>query len=155
WACARAVSGTRCRRAWTPAARPSERFWHHESYPPGWLRDMSQPKELISEDQQLVNYLLGLLPEDEAERLDEASIVDDHVAARLCEVENDLVDAYVMETLDPDTRWRFEACYLTSPRRREKVKFARRFLRAVDRASAPPAAPLAVAPSSSKRVRPF
>src|SRR5262245_27715482 len=118
---------------------------------------MSQPKELISEEQhgQLINYLLGLLPEEEAERLDEASIVDDDVAARLCSVEHDLVDAYVMETLDPDTRGRFETHYLTSPRRREKVKFARRFLTAVDRASAPPVAPLVVAASRSERVRLF
>jgi len=116
---------------------------------------MSQPKELIS-DEKLVNYLLGLLPEDEAECLDEASIVDDDVAAQLCAVENDLVDAYVMETLDHDTRARFESCYLTSSRRREKVKFAKRFLSAVDRASTPPVAPLvAVAQSSSERVRRF
>jgi hypothetical protein len=118
---------------------------------------MSQPKEPISESQQgqLINYLLGLLPEEEAERLDEASIMDDDVAGRLCSVENDLIDAYVMETLDQDTRGHFESCYLTSPRRREKVRFARRFLTAVDRASVPPVAPLAVAPSRLERVRPF
>jgi hypothetical protein len=115
---------------------------------------MSQPKELIS-DEQLVNYLLGLLTEEEAERLDEASIADDDVAARLNIVEHDLVDAYVMETLDQDTRRRFEACYLTSPRRREKVKFARRFLTAVDRASAAPVAPPVVAQARSERVRRF
>jgi hypothetical protein len=115
---------------------------------------MSQSKELIS-DGQLLNYLLGLLPEEQAECLDEASIADDDVAARLSGVENDLVDAYVMETLDQDTRGRFEACYLTSPRRRDKVKFARRFLTAVERMSAPPVAPLVVTPSHSARVRPF
>ena len=115
---------------------------------------MSQPKELIS-DEQLVNYLLGLSTEEEAERLDEASIADDDVAARLNVVENDLVDAYVMETLDQGTRGRFEAGYLTSPRRREKVKFARRFLTAVDRASAAPVAPLVVAHAGSERVRRF
>jgi hypothetical protein len=115
---------------------------------------MSQPKELIN-NRQLADYLLGLLPEEEAERLDEASVVDDDVAARLHDIENDLVDAYVMETLDRDTRGRFDASYLTSPRRREKVKFARRFLTAVDRAAVPPVAPLVVASSRSERVRPF
>ena len=47
----------------------------------------------MQDDRQLIRYLLGLLPEDEAQRYDEQSIVDDDVAARLRQVENDLVDA--------------------------------------------------------------
>jgi anti-sigma factor RsiW len=115
---------------------------------------MSQTKELIK-DQQLVNYLLGLLPEAEAESLDEASITDDEVAARLCGIEEDLIDAYVLERLDQDTRARFEAFYLTSPRRRDKVKFAKRFLAAVDRAALPGITPIVVTRSSSENVRRF
>ena len=38
---------------------------------------MSQPNGLMEHDLELVHYLLGLLPEKEADRLDEASIVDD------------------------------------------------------------------------------
>src|SRR5215831_5864233 len=102
---------------------------------------MSQPKESINiDDQHLVDYLLGLLPEEEVERLDEESIADDDVAARLSAVEDDLVDAYVTETLDESLRTRFETVYLRSPHRREKVKFARRFLAAVERVSTPRAA---------------
>jgi hypothetical protein len=41
-----------------------------------------------------------------------------------------------METLEQSMRDRFEASYLKTPRRRTKVHFARRFLTAVDRASA-------------------
>ena len=44
------------------------------------------------------------------------------------DVENDLVDAYVRGTLDADTRTRFESFYMSSPRRRAKVRFARAFL---------------------------
>ena len=143
------------RRAWTPAAKTSEAFRNQKSYLAGRLSEnMSQPKELIK-DAQLVNYLLGLLPEAEAERLDEASIADDEVAARLCGAEADLVDAYVMETLDQDTRARFEAFYLTSSRRREKVKFAKRFLAAVDRAVLPTIAPPTTARASSENIRHF
>jgi len=94
---------------------------------------MPVSRELAPDDQQLVRYLLGLLPDDEAERLDEASIVDDDVAGRLRGVEDDLVDSYVSGTLDSETRARFEQHYLQSPRRREKVEFAKRFLDAVDR----------------------
>jgi len=86
-------------------------------------------------DDQLVQYVLGLLPETDAERLDEASIADDILASRLQRVENDLVDAYVSDTLDRETRARFETAYLATPRRREKVEFARRFLATVDGAS--------------------
>jgi hypothetical protein len=110
----------------------------------------------MEQDLQLVHYLLGLLPEEETDRLDEDSIVDDEVAARLCGVEDDLVDAYVMGRLDQTTRQHFEASYLKSPRRRTKVKFARRFLSVVDRASsAPSEPPTAVADSRSDRVHRF
>src|SRR5262249_362928 len=117
---------------------------------------MSQPKESINiDDQHLVDYLLGLLPEEEVERLDEESIADDDVAARLSAVEDDLVDAYVTETLDESLRTRFETVYLRSPHRRDKVKFARRFLAAVDRVSTPGVPAVPIATSSSERVRRF
>jgi hypothetical protein len=89
------------------------------------------------DDQHLIRYVLDLVPPDEAQRLDEASIIDDRFVERLTAVETDLVDAYVRGTLDPDTRSRFELCYLASPRRRQAVRFATRFVDAVDRASPP------------------
>jgi hypothetical protein len=99
------------------------------------LPDRSGP----ADDRQLARYLLGLLPDQEAERLDEASIADDEVATRLRVVEDDLVDAYVSGTLSGELLERFESHYLASPRRRQNVQFARSFLRAIDRAAAAPA----------------
>ena len=93
---------------------------------------MSLLRDSAVDSERLVRYLMGLLPQEEADRLDEQSIVDDDVACRLLTVENDLVDAYVRETLEPDLRLRFESHYLASPLRRRRVKFARRFLAAVD-----------------------
>jgi hypothetical protein len=87
------------------------------------------------DDQRLVQYLLDLLPPEQTEILDEASIVHDDVAARLHVVEQDLVDSYVRGTLTGETLKRFESHYLASPRRRELVAFARRFAPAVDRAA--------------------
>jgi hypothetical protein len=95
---------------------------------------MSLPREFGRDDQELVRYLLKLLPDEDAERLDEASIDDDEVAARLRIVEDDLVDAYVSGALTGVMLEQFESCYLLSPRRRENVRFARSFRRAVDRA---------------------
>lgn len=89
----------------------------------------------MTTDQRLVDYVLGSLPEAEAERLDEASIVDDGMAARLRAIEDDLVDAYVRGRLSGVTLQRFERHYLASAHRRKKVEFARRFTNAVDRAS--------------------
>ena len=77
-----------------PAVRANEIFEDHQSYQVGRFSEtMAQYKEFAKDDRQLVDYLLGVLPEEELERLDEASIVDDDVAARLCDVENDLIDA--------------------------------------------------------------
>jgi hypothetical protein len=87
------------------------------------------------DDQLLVRYVLGLLPDDQTELLDEASIADDDVAARLRVVEDDLVDGYVRGTLDAATLNRFESYYLSSPERREHVRFASSLIRAVDRAA--------------------
>ena len=91
-------------------------------------------------DQVLVRYLLGLLEPEDAERLDEASIVDDDFATRLRIVEQDLVDGYVRGTLAGETLARFESHYLSSPRRRERVTLARSFVPVVDRAGMLPEA---------------
>src|SRR5262249_25227269 len=116
---------------------------------------MPQSKNSINfNTERLQDYLLGLLPEEEVERLDEESIADDDVAARLSAVEDDLVDAYITETLDQSTRARFETVYLMSPRRRDKVKFARRFLAAVDRLPTPGGASVS-ATTGPERVRAF
>ncbi len=86
---------------------------------------MSLLREPRPDDQQMVRYLLRLLPDDEEEQLDEMSIADEETAWRLRVAENDLVDAYVNGALTGDTLARFESYFLASERRREKVKFAR------------------------------
>jgi hypothetical protein len=95
---------------------------------------MSLRNEPRPDAQQLVRYILGLLPEKDAERIDEASIVYDEVAAQLRIVENDLIDDYACGNLTGETLEWFESYYLASARRRENVRFATSFLAAVDRA---------------------
>jgi anti-sigma factor RsiW len=102
---------------------------------------------------QLTRYLLGDSGE-EIERIEELTIADSEVAWRMRDVENDLVDAYVRGTLDADARTRFESFYVSSPRRRAKVGFARAFLPAVDSASVPEPAAIAPRWSWSDRLRP-
>jgi hypothetical protein len=84
-------------------------------------------------DETIGQYLLGTLSDEETERLDELSIVDDEFAARLSAVENDLVDAYVRGELRGQSLERFNLFYLSSPRRREKVEFSKAFRNVAER----------------------
>ena len=74
--------------------------------------------------QVLTRYLLGVLPDDEAQRLDELSVVDDGFALRLQAAEHDLVDSYARGELSSETLQQFRSFYLKSPKRREKLAFA-------------------------------
>jgi hypothetical protein len=107
---------------------------------------MSLLRESQPDDQHVVRYLLRLLPDDEAEALDEMSIADEPTAWRLRVAENDLVDAYVSGTLTGVTLERFESHFLATERRREKVKFARS-LRSASSSRDVRAAPAVTAPS--------
>lgn len=78
-------------------------------------------------NQFIIAYLLGDLPEAEAERFDELSFTDDEFAGALDAAEKDLVDAYVRGELAGETLEKFESRYLASPLRRKKVEFAGAF----------------------------
>jgi hypothetical protein len=79
--------------------------------------------------QLLVRYLLGTLPDDETERLDELSVVDDEVAADLRVAEHDLVDRHARGALSAEERRQFERHFLALPNARAKVAFARNLAR--------------------------
>ena len=72
----------------------------------------------------LTRYLLGELSAQQAEKLDELSVVDDEFAWRLGSVENDLVDGFVRGELHGEILKRFQSFYLSTPRRQQKVEFA-------------------------------
>jgi hypothetical protein len=89
-------------------------------------------------DDELVGYLLGTLRAEEADRLDERSIVEDDLAERLRMVEDALVDSYAAGTLKGERLQRFESFYLSSPRRRRKAAFAQGLISAVERSTRQP-----------------
>jgi hypothetical protein len=103
----------------------------------GLIQMMTPPSRQLPDDEQLVAYLLGDLPEQHTEQIDELSVADDELALRLRALEHDLVDAYVSGQLEGRRRERFETSYLTSPVRRQRVEFARA-LRSHAHAAAPP-----------------
>ena len=102
---------------------------------------MSPSHEPGYDDLTLTRYLLGRLPEEEAERIDEETLTEESLSWRLRVVEEDLIDAYVRGTLDGETKALFEASYLTSAHRRRKVELATDFLATIDRAATTVRAP--------------
>jgi hypothetical protein len=114
---------------------------------------MSSAEQKRFDDQVLIGYLLGSLPEEDAERLDELSIVDDAFAWRLNSIENDLVDAYVRGELSGGDLAQFRQSYLSSANRFQNVEFAET-LRSLDAKAATAAAqtaPTRTVPSSKPK----
>jgi hypothetical protein len=77
------------------------------------------------DDAGLRRYLLGLLPEAEAEALEEAYLARPELWERLRGVEDDLLDDYAAGRLDGADKQAFESRYLRSPVLRERVVAAR------------------------------
>jgi hypothetical protein len=87
---------------------------------------MCAAQEQNDNDQLLTRYLLGELTADEQDRLDDLNITDDEFALRLRSAENELVDAYARGELSGEIVHRFRTVYLSSPERRQKLRFAQR-----------------------------
>src|SRR5262245_46756820 len=82
--------------------------------------------EQTSPDENLVvRYLLGQLPEEEQLRLEERAFSDQEYLQNVLAVERDLIDEYVRGELSGSERRQFEKLFLASPERRRKVEFAR------------------------------
>jgi hypothetical protein len=77
------------------------------------------------QDQRIIDYLLGSLPQAEQARLEGEYVVDDAFFEAIVGVENDLIDAYARGELPQADVGPFEKRYLSSPQGRERVAFAR------------------------------
>jgi hypothetical protein len=110
---------------------------------------MSSQDKQTYDDRLLTRYLLGALPVEDAERLDELCIADEEVATRLHAIENDLVDAYVRGEVSGEDLGHFESFYLASPQRRQKVEFAEALFELEKRPAAVPAPIPAPAPQEA------
>lgn len=88
--------------------------------------------DFSTNEQLIIDYLLGDLPEAEAGRLDELSVINDEFAIFLETIENELIDDYIRKELPENRHARFESYYLSTPERREKVAIARKILKLTD-----------------------
>jgi len=73
----------------------------------------------------IINYLLGALPEAELERFEQRYLEDETLFEELQEIEDELIDDYVSGALTAEQQAQFEQYFLRSPKRREKLEFAR------------------------------
>jgi flagellar motility protein MotE (MotC chaperone) len=84
--------------------------------------------EQTIDENRIIRYLLGDLPEEEMIRIEERFFADDEYFELLEAVEYDLIDRYVRGELAPRERRQFEEHFLASPQRRERVEAAGAFL---------------------------
>jgi hypothetical protein len=70
-------------------------------------------------------YLLGKLPPESLTPLEERLLSDGDFYEHLLITEDDLVDDYLADRLSGPERERFEAHFMISPERRQKVRFGR------------------------------
>jgi hypothetical protein len=82
--------------------------------------------QLESKDQEtLRQYLLGTLPAEELPPLEERLLADDEFYQELLIVEDELVDHYLSGDQSSAERESFEAHFLLTPERQQKVRFSR------------------------------
>src|SRR5262245_5276655 len=93
-------------------------------------------------EQLIVRYLLGGLPEEEQARLEDQAFSDRECLQNIQNAENDLIDEYVRGVLSATERRQFEDRFLASAERRRKVEFARALAQVADATSTEEAAQL-------------
>ncbi|HKG22337.1 MAG TPA: hypothetical protein VKC34_10590 [Blastocatellia bacterium] len=79
----------------------------------------------FEDDERIRLYLLGDLPGQEQGRLEERLMSDDEFFKQLLAVEEELIDDYVHGLLTQSERARFEAHFLSTPDRQQRLSFAR------------------------------
>lgn len=77
----------------------------------------------------LIRYLLGKLNEEEQVQVEDRAFTEPEYLGALESAEADLIDAYVRKELPQSDCEVFERQFLTSPSRRNKVEFAKAFVR--------------------------
>jgi anti-sigma factor RsiW len=87
------------------------------------------------QEARLIQYLLGRLPQEEAERIEEHLFTDDGFRDELLATADDLIHTYLTGSLSRQDRERFETHFLASPRHQERVDYIRDLLSALERVS--------------------
>lgn len=105
-------------------------------------------------EQNIRQYLLGELTEQEQLEIEDRAFADRGVLEEILAVEQDLIDDFVSGDIPEDKRPGFETHFLASTERRKKVAFAKALAKVVNE-SFVPATDVAVAPSWRTRLAGF
>ena len=70
-------------------------------------------------------YLLGTLPQTRAERLEERLLTDDELAEKVSLIEDELIEDYARDALNPREREQFKNYFLVTPKRHQKLMTVR------------------------------
>jgi anti-sigma-K factor RskA len=89
-----------------------------------------------AEEQLLLNYLLGDLPDEERERVEERMFADDEFYEQIEAMKAELADDYARGELSSRERARYESRFLASTNGHERLAFARTMAKAFDEAPA-------------------
>lgn len=76
-------------------------------------------------EEKLINYLLGELPEEEEQQLEEHYLWDEEQREQLNIAEDELIYAYARGELSAERRASFEKHFLISDRRQQRLRMAR------------------------------
>ena len=79
------------------------------------------------ESQRIREYLLGQLPGEQQSVFEERLLTDNVLYEELLIVEDELIDAYLLNSLSTVEREGFESHFLATPENSQKVRFARAF----------------------------
>jgi len=79
----------------------------------------------FNNDKLLRSYLLGTLPQQRAEQLEERLLKDDEIVERLSLIEDELIEDYARDALDAGERQQFEKYFLSNAKRRRKLMLVR------------------------------
>jgi hypothetical protein len=107
----------------------------------------------LEREEMLRAYLLGALPAERQEEIDEQLVADGEVHTELLATADDLIHAYLVGGLSPADRERFESHFLASPRRQERLRFVRSLLSAVDSERGDDVLRAPVAPTRTRTAR--
>jgi hypothetical protein len=105
-------------------------------------------REKLADEQVMIRYLLGDLPEEEQLRLEERFFSDHEYYQQLLALEDELRYDYAQSELSPRERELFEKRFLTSLEERQKVELAQAVMRKLSQAAAVAPEPVSDRPAA-------
>jgi hypothetical protein len=88
-------------------------------------------EQIADDENMMVQYLLGELPEEKQARFEERFFLDDEYFEQLLVVKDELIDDYVQGNLSTHEREKFERHFLTAPWGQQEVELTKMLMRKV------------------------